>query len=157
MDDIRSIIQRAARRLFLIDLLRTLVFAGFIVLCALLAIRITQKLVPTLQIDWMLAALIGLGATLGLALIVSLVRRPDEDSVARTIDERAGLRESISTALCVDENKDNWSRAIVSDASQRARRVVVSGGFPRLTSPACSPRKNNSRPTRPRSNRSRPR
>jgi hypothetical protein len=130
MDDIRSIIQRAARRLFLIDLLRTLVFAGFIVLCALLAIRITQKLVPTLQIDWMLAALIGLGATLGLALIVSLVRRPDEDSVARTIDERAGLRESISTALCVDENKDNWSRAIVSDASQRARRVVVRDTLP---------------------------
>ncbi|MHA7814716.1 MAG: hypothetical protein ACX94C_15135 [Phycisphaerales bacterium] len=130
MDDIRTVIQRAAKRLFLIDLLRTLVFSAFIVLCALVALRIAQKLFPTLEIDWTLAGLIALGATMGIALIASLVRRPDNDDVARTIDERAGLRESISTALCVDENKDNWSRAIVGDASERARRVIIKDTLP---------------------------
>ncbi|MFG0312979.1 MAG: hypothetical protein ACF8LL_02160 [Phycisphaerales bacterium] len=125
MDDIRSVIQRAARRLFLIDLLGTLVFSAFVVLCALVAMRIAQKLFPTFEIDWTIAALVGVAATLAIALIASLVRRPDEDSVARTIDERAGLRETISTALCVDENNDNWSRAIVGDASDRARRVII--------------------------------
>lgn len=130
MDDIRSVIQRAARRLFLIDLLGTLVFSAFVVLCALVALRIAQKLFPTFEIDWTIAALVGVAATLAIALIASLVRRPDEDSVARTIDERAGLRETISTALCVDENNDNWSRAIVGDASDRARRVIIKDTLP---------------------------
>jgi hypothetical protein len=130
MDDIRTVIQRAARRLFLIDLLGAIVLSAFVVLCVLAGLRIAQKLFPTFEIDWMLAGLIGLGATLAIALIASLVRRPDEDSVARTIDERAGLRETISTALCVDDNKDNWSKAIVGDASDRARRVVINDTLP---------------------------
>lgn len=130
MNDIRNVIQRAARRLFLIDLLGTIVFSAFIVLCALAGLRIAQKLFPTLEIDWMLAGLIGLGATLAMALIASLVRRPDEDTVARTIDEKAGLRETISTALCVDENNDNWSKAIVGDAATRAKRVIIKDTLP---------------------------
>lgn len=130
MDDIRNVIQRAARRLFLIDLLGTIAFSAFIVLCALAGLRIAQKLFPTFEIDWMLAGLIGLGATLAMALIASLVRRPDDDAVARTIDEKAGLRETISTALCVDENNDNWSKAIVGDASNRAKRVIIKDTLP---------------------------
>ena len=136
MDDIRSILQKSARRLFLIDLIGTLVLSAFVVMCILVLLRITQKLVPTLEIDWTLAALIALGLTLGGALIASLVRRPSEDEVARTIDERANLRETISTALCVDENNDAWSKAVVSDASSRARRVIV-----RDTLPIESPRR----------------
>ena len=130
MDDIRSVIQRAARRLFVIDLLGTIVLSAFVVLCALVLMRIAQKLFPTFEVDWTLAGLIGLGATMAIALIASLIRRPDENQVARTIDERAGLRESISTALCVDHNKDNWSRAIVTDASDRARRVIIRDTLP---------------------------
>ncbi|MAO20685.1 MAG: hypothetical protein CMJ35_14745 [Phycisphaerae bacterium] len=130
MDDIRSVIQRAARRLFMIDLLRTLVFSAFVVLCALVGLRVAQKLFPTFEVDWMLAGLIGLGATLAIALIASLVRKPSEDEVARTVDERAGLRETISTALCVDENQDSWSKAIVGDASNRARRVIIRDTLP---------------------------
>lgn len=130
MDDIRNIIQRAARRLFVIDLLGTLVFGAFVVLCALVGLRIAQKLVPTFEVDWGIAGLIGLGATLAIALIASLIRKPNEDQVARTIDERAGLRESISTALCVDENQDSWSKAIVGDASDRARRVIIKDTLP---------------------------
>ena len=130
MDDIRSVIQRAARRLFVIDLLGTIVLSAFAVLCALVLMRIAQKLFPTFEVDWTLAALIGVGATMAIALIASLIRRPDENQVARTIDERAGLRESISTALCVDHNQDNWSKAIVTDASDRARRVIIRDTLP---------------------------
>lgn len=130
MDDIRSILQRGARRLFVIDLIGTLVFSAFIVLCALVGLRIAQKLLPTFEIDWVLAGLIGLGATMAIALIASFIRKPNEDQVARTIDERAGLRESISTALCVDENQDSWSKAIVGDASDRARRVIIRDTLP---------------------------
>lgn len=136
MDDIRNILNRAAQRLFVIDLLGTLVLSAFIALCALVGLRIVQKLVPTFEIDWMLAGLIGLGATLAGALVASLIRKPSEDQVARTIDERAGLRERISTALCVDENEDSWSKAIVGDASDRARRVII-----RDTLPIAAPRR----------------
>ena len=55
MDDIRNVLQRAARRLFLIDLLGTIVFSAFVVLCVLAAMRVAQKLFPTFEIDWMLA------------------------------------------------------------------------------------------------------
>lgn len=130
MDDIRTTIQRAAKRLFMIDLLRTLVFSAFVVMCVLVSLRIGQKLFPTLVVDWALVGLIALGAMLAMALVISLVRRPDEDAVARTIDERAGLRESLSTALCVDRNEDNWSRAVVDDARERARRVVIRDTLP---------------------------
>ncbi len=130
MDDIRSILKRAARRLFVIDLLSTLVFSAFVALCVLVGLRITQKLLPTFEIDWVLAGLIGLCATLAGALVASLIRKPNQDQVARTIDERAGLRESLSTALCVDTNQDSWSKAIVGDASDRARRVIIKDTLP---------------------------
>ncbi len=130
MTEIKHVLARAAKRLFVIDLLRTLMVSAFIVLCVLLLIRIAQKFVPTLTLDWGLAFLAGAAATVVIALIASLVRKPDEGQVARTIDERAHLRESISTALCVDENQDPWSRAVVDDASTKARRVVINDSLP---------------------------
>jgi hypothetical protein len=130
MDDIKQVLSRASQRLFIIDLLRTLAVTSFIVLCALFLIRLTQKLVPTFEIPWNLTFLIAGGVTLVGAFIVAMMRRPSEDQVAREVDDRAGLRESISTALCVDQEQDSWSKAIVTDASNRARRVVVKDTLP---------------------------
>ena len=130
MDDIKKILARASKRLFLIDLLATLAISAFIVLCVLMLARIAQKLVPTIEIPWNLTFLIAAGVTLVCALIWSMLRRPNEDQVARQVDDRAGLRETISTALCVDENKDSWSRAIVSDAASCAQRVVINDAMP---------------------------
>jgi hypothetical protein len=130
MDDIRQVLARAGKRLFVIDFLRTLVLSSFMVLCVLFVARMTQKLVPTIEIPWNLSFLIGAGVAIVGAAIWAILRKPSEDEVARTIDDRAGLRESISTALCVDQNKDSWSRAIVTDARDRAKRVVVNDTLP---------------------------
>ncbi len=130
MNDIKQVLARAAQRLFLIDLLRTLAMSSFIVLCILFLARLTQKLVPTVEIPWNLAFLIGAGVSVLGALIWAMLRKPTQDQVARELDDRAGLRESISTALCVDENKDSWSKAIVTDASDRAKRVIVKDALP---------------------------
>jgi hypothetical protein len=130
MNDIKQVLARAAQRLFIIDLLRTLAMSSFIVLCILFLARLTQKLVPTVEIPWNLAFLIGAGVSVLGALIWAMMRKPTVDEVAREVDDRAGLRESISTALCVDENKDSWSKAIVTDASDRAKRVVVKDALP---------------------------
>ena len=130
MDDIKQVLARASKRLFLIDLLKTLALSSFAVLCLLFLARLSQKLVPTIEIPWKMTFLIAAGVSGIAALIWALARKPDEDQIAREIDDRAGLRESISTALCVEENKDSWSRAIVSDAQHRARRVVIKDTLP---------------------------
>ncbi len=130
MNDIKQVLARAAQRLFLIDLLRTLAMSSFVVLCILFLARLTQKLVPTVEIPWNLAFLIGAGVSVLGAFIWAMVRKPTQDQVAREVDDRAGLRESISTALCVDENQDSWSKAIVADASDRAKRVIVKDALP---------------------------
>ncbi|MBL4699008.1 MAG: hypothetical protein JKX70_09275, partial [Phycisphaerales bacterium] len=106
MDDIKQVLARASKRLLIIDLLRTLAVTSFIVLCALFLARLTQKLVPTVEIPWDMTFVIAAGVALVSALIWSISRRPNEDQVAREIDDRAGLRETISTALCVDKNQD---------------------------------------------------
>ncbi len=130
MDDIRQVLARAAKRLFLIDLLQTLAVCSFIILCVLFLARVAQKLVPTIEIPWNLTFIIAGSLAVVSAFIWSIMRRPDEDRVAREIDDRAGLRESISTALCVDQQNDSWSKAIVSDASAQAKRVIVKDTLP---------------------------
>ncbi len=130
MNDIKQVLARAAQRLFLTDLLRTLAMSSFIVLCILFFARLTQKLVPTVEIPWNLTFLIGAAVSVLGALIWTMMRKPTENQIAREIDDRAGLRESISTALCVDEHQDSWSKAIVTDASDRARRVVIKDALP---------------------------
>ncbi|MBL4698237.1 MAG: hypothetical protein JKX70_05325 [Phycisphaerales bacterium] len=130
MDDIKQVLARASKRLLIIDLLRTFAVTSFIVLCALFLARLTQKLVPTVEIPWNMTFVIAAGVALVSALIWAISRRPNEDQVAREIDDRAGLRETISTALCVDKNQDSWSKAIVTDASARAKRVVVKDTLP---------------------------
>ncbi len=130
MNDIKQVLAKASRRLFMIDLLRTLALTSFIVLCALFLARLTQKLVPTVEIPWTLAAIVAAGVAVVGALIWAMVRKPNEDEVAREIDDRAGLRESISTAMCVNQNKDSWSQAIVTDASAQAKRVVIKDALP---------------------------
>lgn len=130
MDDIKNILHRASRRLLLIDLLRTFASCTFLALCILFLIRLSQKLVPTIELDWPLAFLIAAGVSTLAAVVWSLSRKPDEDQIARTLDDRAGLRETISTALCVDNQTDPWSKAIVDDASHHAKRVIIKDTLP---------------------------
>ncbi|MDF1808310.1 MAG: hypothetical protein P1U42_01300 [Phycisphaerales bacterium] len=130
MDEIKQVLAKASKRLFLIDLLKTFAMSSFLILCVLFIARLTQKLVPTIEIPWDMT-FIGAGlVAIVIALIWALARRPDEDEVARQVDDRAGLRESISTALCVNQSNDSWSKAIVDDAQSRARRVVVNDTLP---------------------------
>src|SRR5690606_24832725 len=89
-----------------------------------------QKVVPVVRIDWALAlpGLAGVAVVAG--LVVAWVRRPKQIDVARAVDERAGLRETLSTALCVERDDSPWSRAVVDDAGAKARRVVVRDAVP---------------------------
>lgn len=130
MDPIHQVIARAARRLLIGAWIRYAVVLLTVALGLAVVARGTQKLAPvvTIQWAWVLPALIAAG--LVAALVIALARRPRTLDVARTVDERAGLRESLSTALCVQDEDGPWSRAIVDDAGARARRVIVKDAVP---------------------------
>lgn len=130
MDPIREVIARAGRRLLVASWIRhAVVLLTAAIVLAVLA-RGVQKLVPVLTIDWARAMPLMLLVAVAAGLVVAWVRRPREIEIARVVDERAGLRETLSTALCVEQEEGAWSRAIVDDAGQKARRVVVRDAVP---------------------------
>ncbi len=137
MDDIRRVLGAASKRLFLIDLLKTLTITLTIALGVLVLARIGQKLFP-FELAWMWVFVGAAGLSALSALIWSAVRRARGAEVARQVDERAGLRESISTALCVENQNSAWSNVIVEQAGERARRVVVRDAIP-ITPPRVWP------------------
>lgn len=130
MTDMQRVLARAGRRLFLVDLLRTGAVTTAFGLMALVAVRVFQKLVPTVDVVWAwVFAGVGVAALAG-AFAWSMLRRSRAMDVARELDERAGLQETLSTALCVGRDDDAWSRVIVATAQERARRVVVRDAVP---------------------------
>ncbi len=133
MDDIRRVIDAAGRRLLFNDWLARLTVLATVVLGVAFAARVGQKLVP-FEVPWSMAWLIGACVALVLAGVWALVARKKELEIAQHVDERAGLRESLSTALVVSKDQDGWSRNIVADAGARAKRVVVRDTVP-ITAP----------------------
>ena len=137
MHEIERVLRKAGRRLLLIDLFHTLTLtatiAGAILIVALLAERVLGATVPWKETFVLAGALAVIGA-----VVWSLVRRARGVALARELDERAGLRESLSTALCVSSLDDPWSRVVVETARQRAMRVVVRDAVP-ITMPRLLP------------------
>lgn len=129
-DPIRTVIAQAARRLLIARWIRTsvvlLTAAGVLALLA----RGAQKLFPTLIIEWAWVLPAMGGAAVLLALVIAAIRKPTQEQIAQTLDERADLRESLSTALCVEGDPSPWAKAIVADAGDRAKRVVVRDTVP---------------------------
>ncbi len=133
MDDIRRVLDAAGRRLLFNDWLASLTVLLTVVLGVAFAARVVQKLVP-FEVPWATAWMIGAGVALALAGVWAVAARKKELEVAQHVDERAGLRESLSTALIVSNDEDGWSRNVVADAGERARRVVVRDTVP-ITAP----------------------
>jgi len=129
MQDIQRVLKAASWRLFIVDSFRTGVVTTTIVLVGLFCLRVAEKLLPV-TVDWVLVFLLGsVAAVLG-AFFWALARRRRGVALAREVDERAGLRETLSTALCVAGQADGWSRAVIETAQARARRVVVRDAIP---------------------------
>ena len=133
MNEVRQVLAAASRRLFVIELIRALVFASTLVLAVLVLTRIAEQLVGV-SFPWT-APYGGIWTWAGAAVLVGAVvwtiaTRRREGAVARIVDDRAGLRESLSTALWADKHDDGWSRAVVETARERAAKVRVSEAIP---------------------------
>jgi hypothetical protein len=137
MDDIRRVLRLAAWRLFVADLVRTLAVTTAAVLAALILTRLVERIfgleLPWTPIGW------GAGAAAVLsALGWSTARRARGVAVARQLDERADLRETLSTALCVERSTDAWAAVIIESARDKARTVQVKKAIP-ITAPRLWP------------------
>lgn len=138
MQDIRRVIQQAARRLLVVRLFDSWAWTvTFAVAAVVLVIVVDRAFALGIgESSWRsmpVMAWVGLGS-LAAALVAggvwAVVTRPRESGVAHIVDERAGLRESLSTALCVERESDPWSRAVIESATDKARRVVVRDAVP---------------------------
>ncbi|MCH9057586.1 MAG: hypothetical protein IIB55_03045, partial [Planctomycetes bacterium] len=141
MTEIKRVLKRAAWRLFVIDVMRTAAVTGSAAIFAIIIARVTDFYWP-----WVAAVAGGwlgfIGGAAGAAVVVTLLwsalRRARALEVAREVDQRANLRESISTALCVAGSDDPWAKAVVETARDRARSVNVRRSIP-YVSPRLAP------------------
>ncbi|KAA0213750.1 MAG: hypothetical protein DYG94_09140 [Leptolyngbya sp. PLA3] len=129
MQEIDRVLKAASWRLFIIDVFRTGVVTATITLTALFALRAVEKLFPV-TFDWSRLSLIAGVSAVFVAVLWAFLRRHRGLQLAREVDERAGLCESISTAMVVAGQEDGWSRLVVETARERARRVVVRDAIP---------------------------
>jgi hypothetical protein len=139
MQDIRRVLQAAARRLLVVGIIERLVWTLTLAIAGLVLFVMADRVLGAGLTSGTTGAALGLLAKVGLAavgaaavvgVVWALIARQRESAVARIVDERAGLRESLSTALCVEREQDAWSRAVVDSAQEKARRVVVRDAIP---------------------------
>ncbi len=129
MEIIQRLLRRAWLRLVAIDLLRTLAVTLTIAASVLVLWRLLESVVGV-PASWNVLILSASCASLLGAIVWSLIRVRRGGAVARQVDERAGLRETLSTALCVQNEPDAWSKATVEMAGQKAQAVKLQEAIP---------------------------
>lgn len=134
MNTIHSTISKATRRLVLIDSIRTITICLAAVFALMVFARLVQKVAPVFVVPWDIVFIAGPAAAIVVGFLWSLIRKPNAQKAAMILDERSGLRETISTALLVETQSDGWSKAVVTDASDKARSVNINTALP-LTAP----------------------
>lgn len=124
MEDIRTLLTHAARRLGFKSLLDRLHVVAIIAAAAALLLVILSKALPPVNesINWLLA-----GPALGLLALALAVAwwapgRPSPIHVAVEVDQRLELREKLSTAMLCRGREDAFAQAAIDDAITVARR-----------------------------------
>ncbi len=130
MNPIHDIANRARRRLILIDTLSTITLCLGITIGALVLVRGSQKLFPTFIVPWDIVLIAAPALALVVGVVWSILRAPSLLKAAQVIDERAELRETLSTALIIEQDESGWSKAVLEDAREKASRVQVRTALP---------------------------
>jgi hypothetical protein len=133
VNEIRRVLKLAAWRLWVIDLFHTFAVMLSAAIAALILTLLAQRIFGmaiSFPGDWLRLAAIALGAAVLGSIVWSSIRRARGITVARQLDERADLRESLSTAMCVASSQDAWARAVVETARDRATKVDVRRAIP---------------------------
>ncbi len=129
MNEIRRVLRAASIRLIAGEFLNNLIVTLTAAAIAALAVRLVEP-VLSVEVAWGLWLGLGAGAACAAALAWALARAAREAAVARVVDERAALREALSTALCVERSEDPWARVVVEEARRKATGVDVRRTLP---------------------------
>ncbi len=133
MDQVRRVVTRAGRRLMFNAFLQhaSITLTGAMVL-AILA-RLVERVFSLEAVfsQYWMWSLIGAGVlALVAAFAWTVATRKQAVAVATEVDERANLREALSTALYVEKSQDPWANAMRETATTVAAGVNVSGTVP---------------------------
>jgi hypothetical protein len=133
MNEVRRVLRLASWRLWFLDVIRIFLVTATVALALVLLARIVEQVLglkPRFDPWWRTTFIAAGSAAAGSAILWALLRRRRALSVAVELDERAGLRESLSTALCVHKSADPWASVMVETAQAKARTVNVSRAIP---------------------------
>lgn len=137
MDQVMRVVRQAGMRLAIIGTLKSLCVTLTGAVALLMALRIAERLggfvVPWSDVSLGVIVIACVGA-----IAWAFATRTRTLDAARTLDERADLRETLSTAICVQSSDDPWAKLIVRNAGERAERVQVRKAIP-VTLPRMAP------------------
>lgn len=127
--EVSRAVRAAAARLAVSRFLHLLTVTAAVAIAALFITLLVQRIfaVP-IPWPWVLA---GAGAAIVLvSLAWTLATSPRGVAAARILDERAELRESLSTAMCIAGRPDPWSMAMLETARSNASTLNVRRAVP---------------------------
>jgi hypothetical protein len=129
MNTIDRAISHASRRLFVNDALVRLTTLATAAAGLAIAARVVEKAI-SIPFPWQIIAPSLAGAVVVSALGWTWIVRRSRLSAAVALDEAAGLRESLSTALTLKNATDPWSTAVIETAQARAAGLNVAAALP---------------------------
>ncbi len=145
MQQIHSVVHQARRRVWMNLFLRSLPWTLTGALTILLVTRLVQQIlgivIPNVSskaaetgfvLGYREIVLGLLSAAFVSSFVYMIAKRPTALAIAREVDERAELKESLSTALCMEKSRetDPWAHSMINTAEERARTVKVAQILP---------------------------
>lgn len=133
MTEIQQLLAQASRRLVIIDLVRTLVWSATVVIVLALIARIVERVFGldwTWATQWKWITLGGAAAACVASMAWTFSTRARGLRLAQVVDERADLREALSTAMFVSKSDDAWARNVIDSAREKAVSVDVKRAIP---------------------------
>lgn len=129
MHEITRVLRKAKSRVLLSRALTGLVVLSTAAVACVIALIVIERSGLAL-VRWDQAAIFAPLAILLGTVLWALIRLPNQQQVARVVDEGADLKESLSTALHVASANDPWSKAVVASASSVAPNVNLKRAVP---------------------------
>lgn len=129
MQHVKGAVRAASIRLFIVGFFARFATLITLAIAALFVATLLDRLLGV-AINWKLSLWVSCSIAFAAAFFWSIAKRHREIAAARVLDERAGLRESLSTALCVEKSDDSWAKAVVLSAEEKARNLRVAHAIP---------------------------
>lgn len=135
MSRLDRVLGEAIRLVVLGRFVRALVVLVMVLAGGLLLVRVVQQMLGSVWVPWLVVWGVGVGLVVAVGWVWAWWGRPDRLGVARLIDERGSLRESLSTAVWIEgvrsgggvagegEAGAGWDEAALRDAERVSGRV----------------------------------